>query len=57
MDAGEHRHVALVLTIGFVVVLTGLITWGVVHKINKKIIEPTKPEIGDIIVVPDPKGK
>lgn len=40
MDGDGRRFAALVLAVCFVVVLTGIVTWGVLHKINKKLVEP-----------------
>ncbi len=57
MDAEARRRSALVITIVFVVALTGFMTWGVLHKIKKGILEPAAPQVVDIMVVPTTKAK
>ena len=57
MEPVEQREKARFIVILFVVTLTGLITWGVIHKLNKSVIEPTKPYVVDIMAVPTTQGK
>ena len=58
MDPDDRRRAALILTIGFLFALTGFMTWGVLHKIHKKlIVEPNGPEVVDIMAVPATKVK
>ncbi len=40
MDGDERRFTALLLTVAIVLALTGLLTWGVLHKIGKQILKP-----------------
>jgi len=42
MDGDERRHTAMMLTIALVILLTGLLMWGVLHKINERILKPAE---------------
>jgi hypothetical protein len=42
MDGDERRHIAMILTIALVILLTGLLMWGVLHKINQRILKPAE---------------
>jgi len=57
MEPDKRRHAALIITICLVLVLTGFMAWGVLHKINKLIFADSGPGVVDIQEVPTTKEK
>jgi hypothetical protein len=56
MDSAERRLLTVALTVLLVLALVAFMTWGVLHKINEKILKPNEG-LGPVDVMTTQKAK